>query len=96
MTPNEIEEGRQRILDRIPEEWGKYLGVPDEWIPRLIQLDAELAEIDPGYEIHQVKIKFGGLRYYFSTTKGVSRHDGAKMQYLTRLAEIDVEEIGLG
>ena len=30
----------------------------------LLELDAKLAAIDPGYAVYQAKEKFGGLRYY--------------------------------
>lgn len=35
----------------------------------MLKADEMLAFIDPDYEIHQVKEKFGTLRYYFGTTK---------------------------
>ena len=40
------------------------LSVPDAWLPHLAELDRQLAEIDPSYRLHQVKSKWGGLRYY--------------------------------
>lgn len=55
------------ILKRIPEHWGRYLSVDPGWYPLLTRLDAQLAALDPEYEIHQVKEKFGGLRYYTHT-----------------------------
>jgi hypothetical protein len=53
----------QHIIDRIPEQWGKYLRVAPGWYPIVFDLDAELAKLDPNYEVHQIKEKFGGLRY---------------------------------
>lgn len=51
------------VLDRIPQEWGKWL--PDVgWDDMLLELDQRLAQIDPGYIICQAKEKFGGLRFY--------------------------------
>src|SRR4030095_3349929 len=51
------------ILDRIPEQWGKWIPHPggDAW---LLELDAKLAEMHPDYVLFQVKEKFGGLRFY--------------------------------
>ena len=46
--------------DCVPE-----LAVYEAWIPYIEKLDAELEALIPGYEVHQVKDKFGGLRYYF-------------------------------
>lgn len=60
----EYSEGLQAILDRIPEMWGKYISCSKGWYPILIELDKNLAILNPDYEIHQVKEKFGGLRYY--------------------------------
>lgn len=36
----------------------------------MVELDRKLAAIDSGYELHQVKEKFGGLRVYFHTEHG--------------------------
>lgn len=41
---------------------------PDGWKDIILEADAMLAYIDPDYEIHQIKEKFGTLRYYFGTT----------------------------
>lgn len=54
----------QQIEDRIPEYWGKGLDIPESWYPLVTELDAALSELSPTYVIHQVKEKFGGLRYY--------------------------------
>lgn len=34
------------------------------WVEPVIELDKKLAEINPNYRIHQIKEKFGRLRYY--------------------------------
>ena len=41
---------------------------PDGWRKIVEETDAMLLYIDPKYEIHQVKEKFGSLRYYYGTT----------------------------
>ena len=38
------------------------------WYPLVTHIDAQLAQLDPEYELHQVKEKFGGLRYYAHTS----------------------------
>lgn len=48
--------------DRRP--YGPGCGCGKGWIPLIEKLDAKLAAIDPDYEIHQIKEKFGALRYY--------------------------------
>ena len=50
---------------RFAEGWVPELAVYEAWIPYVEKLDAELEALIPGYEVHQVKDKFGGLRYYF-------------------------------
>ena len=41
---------------------------PDGWKNIILDLDRQLAYLDPDYEIHQVKEKFGTLRFYYGTT----------------------------
>lgn len=55
------------ILKRIPEHWGQRLSIDAGWYPIVVRLDTQLAALDPVYELHQVKEKFGGLRYYTET-----------------------------
>ena len=52
------------IVKRIPSGWGYWIQCDDGWADLIIQLDKDLAEIDPNYELHQCKEKFGELRYY--------------------------------
>jgi hypothetical protein len=54
----------RRILARIPENWGRWISCASGWYPLVIELDQRLSEIYPDYELHQVKEKFGTLRYY--------------------------------
>lgn len=54
----------QHIADRIPVEWGRSLSVPEEWYSLICSLDSLIASKAPDYVVRQVKIKFGGLRYY--------------------------------
>jgi hypothetical protein len=42
------------------EEWEN-----DPWGPAIFKCHNQLSHIIPGYEITQIKEKFGGLRYYF-------------------------------
>lgn len=56
--------GLARILNRIPAGWGRWISCGPGWYARLVELDKEIATILPEYEVHQVKEKFGTLRYY--------------------------------
>lgn len=39
----------------------------DPWWPAINRCHEALVAIDPDYRINQIKEKFGGLRYYYST-----------------------------
>lgn len=43
---------------------GPGCGIGRGWLSIVEGLNQRLAEIDPNYEIHQIKEKFGALRYY--------------------------------
>jgi hypothetical protein len=43
-----------------------WIGVGSGWYPIVTALDEAIAELYPDYEIHQVKEKYGTLRYYCS------------------------------
>lgn len=53
------------ILRRIPDGWGRSISVDAGWYPLIIATDALLAGLDAEYVVHQVKEKFGTLRYYY-------------------------------
>jgi hypothetical protein len=57
--------GLERILRRIPDGWGRWIGCDAGWYPLLVELDQKLAALLPEYEIHQVKEKYGTLRFYW-------------------------------
>lgn len=52
-----------KILDRIPKKWGRWIDVQAGWFPLVVATDQRLAEIDPNYIVHQIKEKYGTLRY---------------------------------
>lgn len=54
----------ERILRRIPDGWGRWISHDAGWYPIVVACDERLAKIDPNYIVHQVKEKFGALRYY--------------------------------
>lgn len=56
----------ERILRRIPDGWGRWISCQAGWYPMLARLDDDISTLLPHYEIHQVKEKLGGLRYYWS------------------------------
>jgi ribosomal protein L37E len=60
----------ERIVRRIPDGWGRWISLDAGWYPIVSSLDERLAAIDPDYILHQVKEKFGTLRYYCTTRPG--------------------------
>lgn len=60
----EYTEDLARIMGRIPDGWGRWIGVSRGWYPIIIRLDKAISELVGDYELHQVKEKFGSLRYY--------------------------------
>jgi hypothetical protein len=67
----EHSEALQRILLRIPDGWGRWISCDRGWYPLLVELDAQLRTPLPNYVLHQVKEKFGGLRYYWESGEDV-------------------------
>jgi hypothetical protein len=69
----EHEEALEGMLARIPDGWGRWISCSRGWYPLLVELDEKLSTLLPNYIIHQVKEKFGGLRYYWEP--GEEIHD---------------------
>ena len=63
------------------------LAVYEAWIPYIEKLDAELEALIPGYGVHQVKDKFGGLRYYFGVPAGTPDDVAAQARALANRYE---------
>jgi hypothetical protein len=60
----EYAEGLSKILSRIPPRWGRWIQCDKGWYLLLCELDEKITAIFPDYEVHQVKEKYGTLRYY--------------------------------
>jgi hypothetical protein len=58
------QEIEQKIVARIPKGWGSYIRCHTGWYPLLDDLDGKISYLAPNYEIHQVKEKYGTLRFY--------------------------------
>ena len=72
---------------RFADDWVPELAVYEAWIPYIEKLDAELEALIPGYEVHQVKDKFGGLRYYFEVPADTPDDVAAKARALAHRYE---------
>ena len=47
------------------ERRGAYPECQAGWYQLILDLDAKISSIEPGYKVDQVKEKFGGLRFYY-------------------------------
>lgn len=41
------DEDLERILRRIPDGWGRWIGCDKGWYPLIVELDRQLAALDP-------------------------------------------------
>jgi hypothetical protein len=56
----------QPVLTRFAPGWGADIDCAQGWWPILADLDRQIAAIAPDYRVHQIKEKFGGLRFYYA------------------------------
>lgn len=62
------------VIDRIPDIWGKSIDTGEAWYPIVLDINEKISELAPDYVIHQVKVKFGGLRYYIDSSTVPEEH----------------------
>ena len=73
------------------QERDKYLEIQwtgPGWKNLIKELDSKMSAIDPDYTIEQIKEKFGGLRYYFSSNS----HNADAMYDLLRFVNTVVQK----
>lgn len=74
------------------------IGCGPGWDELIMMTHYSLYALDPGYRISQIKEKFGGLRYYFSTSEGLDEATRERMWKIEglagRLSESVCEECG--
>lgn len=61
------------LITKLDPIWKADVG--PGWHALIDELHEKLLEVDPDYKIHQVKEKFGGLRYYISSSAGSRAFD---------------------
>lgn len=61
----EYEAPLRRLLERIPDGWGRWISCGPGWYPILARIEERLNELDPHFEVNQIKEKFGTLRVYW-------------------------------
>jgi hypothetical protein len=88
----------QRILVRFhPDAYRPVIDCGPGWYPLLLDLDADLARIDPDYVVVQVKEKFATLRYYIrpdSADRGVWERMEARKELAYELSARTCELCG--
>ncbi|MBU1227202.1 MAG: hypothetical protein KJ698_08340 [Actinobacteria bacterium] len=50
----------------MPDGWGRWIRCGAGWYRILARLEERLRTIDPDYRVHQIKEKFGTLRFYWT------------------------------
>lgn len=58
----------QDILLRFHPTFPAEINCEEGWFPLIERLHKDILKIDPDYKIYQIKEKFGGLRFYYSTS----------------------------
>jgi hypothetical protein len=71
------------VLARFAAGWDASVDCGEGRWPIIAQLDRDIAAIESAYEAHQIKEKFGGLRFYY---KGGTGND-ARIDELIAQAE---------
>jgi hypothetical protein len=88
----------KNLLDRIPNNYGKYIGCGEGWHSLLIDLDKELAKLSPDYTIAQIKEKFGELCFYIlsygTDVRSVCEEMDQLIDNACRIAEMTCESCG--
>ena len=53
------------LVNRFQDGWDGYIRCDLGWTQILLDLNEKMSRIDPDYRLHQVKEKFGTLRFYY-------------------------------
>ena len=89
--PEDVDEDMKEdfieILNTIPENWGRWVTLDKGWYKLVIDTHKKLKYIDPNYQIHQIKEKFGGLRYYYQSSFPYGSMQDEIMQAIVNNAE---------
>ena len=64
----EYAEDLLEILNRIPVGWGRWISCAKGWYPLIVETNKKMRLLSPEYEIHQIKEKFGELRFYWGVS----------------------------
>lgn len=73
------------VLRRFAPGWITSVDCDPGWHQTIVGLDETMSAVDPDYVLHQVKEKFGGLRYYYEPSSEEYRE---RLDALVRGAEL--------
>lgn len=94
--PEDVDEDMKQdfieILQKIPDGWGRWITCDKGWYKLVIDTHKKLKYIDPDYEIHQIKEKFGGLRYYYHCSVPYKSIQREIMDAIVESAESNAEK----
>ena len=83
------------LVSRFAEGWDGYLRCDAGWTRILLDLNAKMSQIDPDYSLHQVKEKFGTLRFYYEPSSEDLRSQlDALVKEAEALSAITCEQTG--
>ena len=83
----DLQAGLVSLLRRIPDGWGRWVSCSKGWYPLLVQTDHALSALDPEYQIHQVKEKYGTLSYYYAASAKSPKRIQRQMDQIVNAAE---------
>ena len=66
---NELQLQVAKLIDKFLPNYYKSVDVYEGWYQIVVDCDKDLTQIDPDYQIAQIKQKFCGLRYYFTPSQ---------------------------
>lgn len=84
----------EKILRRVPDGWGRWIECDRGWYPLIVDLDRRLAAMDFGYELYQVKEKYGTLCYYCESKTASPEDFQAEIRRAENLSSEICEQCG--
>jgi hypothetical protein len=70
MSADDQPEILRPVLARFAPGWRAVVGCGEGWWPLIATLDRQIAAVAADYQVHQIKEKFGGLRFYYRLPDG--------------------------
>ena len=76
---NDLQLQIESLKNKFVQDWLKRIDVDEGWYQIIIDCDKYLSQIDPDYQIYQIKEKFGKLRYYYQSSQPFEEETYLKM-----------------